>query len=409
MLRRTVCALCAEAPPTVTPWGVGGPAAEPVKYDSVMSQFGSEPLSEDLVMRFHRAAAVKRGEDAAAAGPLHKFLRRQIAFTHRGLEQIVEEAEKGRQMYLYTGRGPSDKTMHIGHAVPFLFTKWLQDLLDAPLVVQMTDDEKFLFRDLPMDKLEAMTRANIKDILAFGLDPEKTFIFNNLGYMHRLYKNTLRIQRHLSFNKVSATFGFEGTSNIGKIAFPAIQAAPCLSSSFPEVLPVKSAMKCLIPCAIDQDPFFMLTRDVCPKLKVPKPSLLMTKFLPPLGGVGGKMSSSGDPGTQVLLTDDRKTVAKKLKRAFSGGAATLEEFRRVGGNPDIDVAFQYLRHFLEDDAELAAIEAAFRKGEMHSGTIKQRCAEVISDFLEAFQARRAAVTDAEVAYVMHERSILNLP
>eukprot|EP00754_Rhynchopus_humris_P046297 Rhum_TRINITY_DN5813_c0_g1::Rhum_TRINITY_DN5813_c0_g1_i1::g.18419::m.18419/K01867/WARS, trpS; tryptophanyl-tRNA synthetase len=408
MLSRTLKRLCAAQEAVVTPWGVQGPSDTPLKYDTVMSQFGSQPVTPEIVARFQEVAT-KVGEAHGldtARTPLHRFIRRGIAFTHRGIDQALDEAEKGRKFYLYTGRGPSDQTMHIGHAVPFLLTQYLQEQFDAPLVIQMTDDEKFLFRDLDMDKLREMTRNNIKDILAFGFDKERTFVFNNLNYMEHLYPNTLRIQRQLTYNKVSATFGFEGSDNIGKIAFPAIQAAPCLSSSFPCVLPVKSKMKCLIPCAIDQDPFFMLTRDVCPKLKYPKPSLLMTKFLAPLSGVGGKMSSSGNPNTQVLLTDSRRVVQKKLKSAFSGGAATLEEFRRTGGDPDVDVAFQYLRHFLEDDEELADIEARFRAGTIDSGAMKQRAADVVSDFLEVLQARRAEVTDYDVAYVMSQRSIL---
>ncbi|KAJ9470378.1 Tryptophan--tRNA ligase [Diplonema papillatum] len=409
-MRRTALRLCEEA--VVTPWGVTGSKSSPLKYDSIMQQFGSQPLTPEVLgsfaaaMRLHRSRTAGPGGQGAPPPPLHRFLRRGIAFTHRGLENVSETVGKDRRFYLYTGRGPSDKTMHLGHAVPFLLTKYLQDAFGAPLVVQMTDDEKYLFRDLDLEKLAVMTRENVKDILAFGFDPEKTFVFSNLAYMHRLYRNTLRIQRNLTYNKVAATFGFDQSDNIGKVAFPAIQIAPCLSSSFPVVLPVKASLPCLVPCAIDQDPFFLLSRDVCPKLKAPKPSLLMTKFLAPLTGVGGKMSSSADPATTILLTDDRKAVSKKLKRAYSGGAATLEEFREKGGCPEVDVPFAYLKHFLEDDGELAAIEEGFRKGTVHSGIMKQRAAEVVSDFLDEFQHRRALVTDDDVDYVMRERSIL---
>ena len=400
MFRRSFIRLAAvgNGTPEVTPWSVTvEDTSAPMKYDKVAKQFGSEPIEN----------IIKRYESVVGEGKLHRFIKRDVAFTHRGFNDILDEVEKGRKFYLYTGRGPSNASMHLGHAIPFLLTKQLQDTFDVPLVVQMTDDEKFLFRDLDLDKLHDMTRENIKDIMAFGFDMKKTFIFNNLSYMDKLYRNTLRIQRQLTFNKVSATFGFDGLCNIGRIAFPAIQAAPCISSSFPIVLPVKSKLKCLIPCAIDQDPFFLLTRDVCPKLKSPKPSLLMTKFLPPLSGVGGKMSSSAGEGTQILLTDSRKEVAKKMKRAFSGGAATLEDFRRNGGNPDVDVAFQYLRHFLEDDEELATLEKEYRSGneKFHSGVMKARAAEVISDFLDQHQEKRSKITDSDVDEIMKERSI----
>ena len=94
---------------------------------------------------------------------------------------------------------------------------------------------------------------------------------------------------------------------IGKISFPAIQAAPSFSNSFPHIFGTRSDIPCLIPCAIDQvglrlrapaqraatntdagrggsvqDPYFRMTRDVAPRLKYPKPSLIHSKFIPAL-------------------------------------------------------------------------------------------------------------------------------
>jgi tryptophanyl-tRNA synthetase len=73
-------------------------------------------------------------------------LRRGIFFSHRDLNQILDLYEQGKKFYLYTGRGPSSEALHLGHLIPFQFTKWLQDTFDCPLVIQLTDDEKFLFK-----------------------------------------------------------------------------------------------------------------------------------------------------------------------------------------------------------------------------------------------------------------------
>ena len=43
-------------------------------------------------------------------------------------------------------QGPSSEALHLGHLIPFMFTKWLQDAFDVPLVIQVTDDEKRLWR-----------------------------------------------------------------------------------------------------------------------------------------------------------------------------------------------------------------------------------------------------------------------
>jgi Tryptophanyl-tRNA synthetase len=36
--------------------------------------------------------------------------------------------------------------MHLGHLLPFIFTKYLQDAFKIPLVIQITDDEKYFFK-----------------------------------------------------------------------------------------------------------------------------------------------------------------------------------------------------------------------------------------------------------------------
>ena len=66
------------------------------------------------------------------------------------------------------------------------------------------------------------------------------------------------------------------SENTGKIAYPAIQAAPRLSTSFPHIFGQKNVL-CLIPQGIDQDPYFRMTRDICIRLKVPKPACLHSK------------------------------------------------------------------------------------------------------------------------------------
>ena len=51
-------------------------------------------------------------------------------------------------------------------------------------------------------------------------------------------------------------------------------------------------------------------------------------------------------------------VALQVNRhAYSGGGQTFEEHRKSGGNCDVDVSYQYLKFFLEDDAKLEKIRS----------------------------------------------------
>jgi len=120
---------------TVDPWSVESDGA--IDYDRLIAQFGTQKLDATLIERFERIT----GQRA------HRFLRRGIFFSHRDLAFILDLYEKGNKFYLYTGRGPSSEALHLGHTIPFHFTKWLQDVFNCPLVIQLTDDEKFLFKE----------------------------------------------------------------------------------------------------------------------------------------------------------------------------------------------------------------------------------------------------------------------
>ncbi|MAJ00780.1 MAG: tryptophan--tRNA ligase [Euryarchaeota archaeon] len=107
-----------------------------------------------------------------------------------------------------------------------------------------------------------------------------------------------------------------------------------------------------------------------------------------VGMTGDKMSSS-KPKTTLFLSDDIKAVEKKIKRAFSGSQATVEEHRRLGGNPDIDVAYQYMMYFFEDDdAYLAEISSDYRAGKILAGEMKQLCIDRATEWMSSLHEMR---------------------
>ncbi len=68
-----------------------------------------------------------------------------------------------------------------------MYCRWLQDTFDVPLVIQLTDDEKFLWKDLSLDDARRLAVENARDIIACGFDLEKTFIFNDTEYIGYLF------------------------------------------------------------------------------------------------------------------------------------------------------------------------------------------------------------------------------
>ncbi|KAI3382842.1 hypothetical protein SNEBB_000438 [Seison nebaliae] len=383
----------------VTPWTVESMNDKGIDYDKLISRFGSQRIDENLINRLEKLTN----------RPAHHLIRRGIVFSHRDLNYILDLYEQKKPFYLYTGRGPSSSSMHLGHLIPFLFTKYLQDVFDVPLIVQMTDDEKYLWKDLTMDELTEMTKENVRDIIACGFDVEKTFIFSNFEYMSNsksFYQTICRISRCININQVKNIFGFDDSYSIGKVAFPAVQAAPAFSNSFPQIFgDNNNSVPCLIPCAIDQDPYFLLTRNIAPRLNFHKPALIHSTFIPALQGAKSKMSAS-DSTTSIYLSDTQNQIKKKInKYAFSGGRSTIEDHRKYGGDTSIDVSFQYLKYFIQNDNELNEIKKNYEKGDLLSGELKAIIIKKIQEEISNFQERRIKITDEQVRQYMTIRKL----
>ncbi len=366
----------------VTPWEVRGR----VNYNRLIKQFGLVPITDELLEKIKKFTH-----------DLHYFFRRKIVFAHRDIDWILSEYEKKNQFYLYTGRGPSGYT-HLGHLIPWIITKWLQDKFNAKLYFQITDDEKFLFKEsISLEKIKEFAYDNILDIIALGFDPKKTRIFLNTEYAKTLYPEAIKVARHITISTAKAVFGFKNDSNIGKIFFTSMQAVP----AFLESKKMGRNVPCLIPLAADQDPHFRIARDVLPKLGYYKPAILHTKFLPGLGPEG-KMSTS-EPETCIFTIEDPNLAAKKVMNAFTGGGATEKEQREKGGNPDICSVYQYyLFLFEQDDEKLNQIAQECKNGKRICGECKQILAERVKKFLIEHQEKRSAAKDVLEDFMLRD-------
>lgn len=353
----------------VTPWHVEGD----IDYDKLVRKFGTQKIPPSLSKRLQKLA----GSD-------HFMIRRGVFFSHRGLDTILDEYEKGNKFLLYTGRGPSGHT-HIGHLIPWVFAKWLQDKFKVNMYFQLTDDEKFYSKqNLTLEETTNYAFENALDFIALGFKPKTTKIIINTKNIQTLYPIAANVAKKINFSNTKAVFGFTNDTNIGMIFYTSLQSAPCFIDNRPV----------LIPLGVDQDPHFRLTRDVAPKIGRPKPSLIHNIMISALQGPGGKMSASEDVGT-IYTTDSPAMVKKKInKYAFSGGQPDINQHRKIGGNPDIDVSYQYLRIFFEpDDKKLKSIYDDYKSGKMLTGELKSILIEKINEFLSSHQEKREKAKD----------------
>jgi len=352
----------------VTPWEVKGE----VDYDKLIKEFGISPLKE-LPDIFNR----------------NLLFRRKIVFAHRDIQKILEAVKNKKKFVVMTGLMPTGR-FHIGHMIVVNQLIFWQSL-GAKIYIAVADLEAYNARGQSLE--ESKKRAiedYITNYIALGLKPQNCEIYfqsnrsRDAGKANAFYRLQNLLARYATFNEFRAVYG-EITP--GKMLSSLLQAADMLHPQLPEF---EGLCPVLIPVGVDQDPHLRLSRDISQRIKVPnfiQLSSTYNTFAP--GLKGGKMSAS-DPTSFISLTDTEKEVENKIKKyAFSGGQASVEEHRKKGGNPEIDVCYQYLRMFFEpDEKKLQDIYENYKSGKMLTSELKEITIEKINSFLKKHQQER---------------------
>jgi len=386
---------------------------------------GADLISDELLARFERLVIGRGGGER-----LHRLFRRGFVFSHRDFDKILTSLEQRKPVYLLhscRGHPTVDKNgsqaMHLGNFVPLQITKWMQDALGLPVVIQLHDDENYLkegqwdddSKSDNMELLKSVITEQVRHIVACGFDKAKTFIFSNLEYTGHMYPNVVRLWKSITYETAAPIFGFKGDTNVGLCGFPAVQAAAAFASSFLVPLAGHDDVSCLVTCTIDHDVYFRIAREVAPRL-VPcgyplegKPAMLISKFTPGLQGVSSGMSAS-EVNSAINLTDTAAEIETKLsKYAFSGGQVLSVDQRKLGGNLSIDLAFQFLTIFLDDDVELETVAREYGTGQgdsfWSSGQVKKKAVSVLQKVISEHQDNLTRVTKEQTREWMAVRPL----
>jgi tryptophanyl-tRNA synthetase len=358
-----------ETESKVTPWEVKGD----IDYNKLVKEFGIQPISIDTLPRpFYNEVLFRRG----------------IVFAHRGLGQIISAIEHKKPFVMMTGLMPTGK-FHIGHMILAKQIIFYQHL-GAKVYICVADVEAYNARGQSLEESKQnAVEEYILNYIALGLKPENCEIYFQSERSHdekkanAYYRLQNLLARHATFNEFKAVYG-EITP--GKMVSALLQASDMLHPQLPEF---EKPLPIIVPVGIDQDPHIRLARDMSGRIKTYTFKELCSTyhtFIPGLNG--GKMSSS-DPTSYVALTDSPEDAAKKVKiYAFSGGRDTIDEHRRYGGNPDIDVSYQWLRVFEEDDKLLKKIYDDYKSGSLLSGELKNLLIQKLTPFLIEHQKNR---------------------
>lgn len=316
-----------------------------------------------------------------------------LMYSHRDFDKYFAALKKGEKCSIVSGFNAS-AAPHIGHLSVFDTNLFFQKKYGVSVFIPISEDESYVSGKVETQE-EGLRNALVlaKAMVAFGFDTGKTKLIVDQLYTD-IYNLAVRFSRGVTLSQIKAVYGYSNDQNIGLHFYPLVQAAHVL---LPETLGIPNV---LVPIGPDEDSHLRTCRDLADKFGYRKPAVLHSAFLPGLDGE--KMSKSR--GNAVFLLDDEKEIKKKITSAFSGGATSAEEHRKKGGNPDVDMAYFYLKSFFLSAKESKKVYDEYKSGKLLSGEMKQMLLDHVLKRTEEFKGRyqRVTIKDLEKVVLKNE-------
>lgn len=220
--------------------------------------------------------------------------------SHRGLKQF--DSSKPEQYYLYTGRGPSLGSLHIGHLLGLNFILEFRKYIKGKIYFMIADDEKMLRDKISQSDMDLHVENTLIQLYMAGFESENTYIrINSNGLTEKEYKIVIELMKLVTTHDLHKIFGEK--EYIGDHLTVFIQMMPCF---------IEEDKHCIIIAGIDQDPFFRLARSLAKKMGRPSPIIIYTKNVPGLDG-SNKMSTSMPESIPIFIADSEEVIRKKSK------------------------------------------------------------------------------------------------
>ncbi len=373
------------------------------------------------------------------------FMRRRIVIGHRDYQQIAGCISDKRPFHVLTGFMPSGHP-HLGHLMVMKEVVWHVQQGGSGYVA-IADREAHAVRGISWEKCDEFGKEYLACLCALGFEGTTYFQSRN----NRLKDLAFEAATKVNFSELTAIYGFGADTELAHAESVITQVADIL---FPQV--DSGPAPTVVPVGVDQDPHIRLARGIAHKMRMftieeregyisvrsknaPEAALNAVKsafphakkyeghvdikggtctevaarvreierahggfafytpsstyhiFMP--GLTGGKMSSSISEST-ISFHEPDPVVRKKVMNGITGGRMTLEEQKRLGGEPDrCSLYLLNLFHMVTEDAELAEIRRKCLGGEITCGQCKKDTAERVVAFLKEFREKIDACTD----------------
>jgi len=338
--------------------------------------------NEDLIKKFGAKPTSKLSET-----PDFYTFKNKIMASHRDFDKFFSALKKQEKCAILSGVNASG-TLHLGHKAVFDTNLFFQKKYNLPVFIPISDDESYVTGKVKTQEESLKNSKRLaKELIAYGFNPKKTFFIIDQIYTN-IYNLAIKLSKKINYSEIKATYGYKPEENIGLHFYPAVQSAHIIFPQEKYNIP-----NVLVPIGPDEDAHIRISRDIASRFNYKKSSILHAKFLP---GIDGTKMSTSKPNTAIFLSDDEKTIRKKISKAFSGGQPTIEEHKKLGGNPEVDISCIYLKSLFLTPEKYKKIEDKYKKGELLSKDVKQLFADEAVKFIKNFQNNLKKISDKDV-------------
>ena len=291
---------------------------------------------------------------------------------------------------LLTGDRPTGK-LHIGHYIGSLKNRVkLQNEGKYEPYIMIADTQALTDNARDPEKIKNSLIQVALDYLAVGLDPEKSTIYvqsqiSALFELTAYYMDLVtvaRLERNPTVKTEIKQKNFKDSIPVGFLNYPVSQAA--------DITAFKATV---VPVGDDQEPMLEQTREIVRTFnRVYNTDILVEPkgYFPPKGqgrlpGLDGNAKMSKSLGNAIYLSDDAKTVQKKVMSMYTDpNHIHVEDPGQVEGN----TVFTYLDVFAPDKDKVAELKEQYQKGGLGDVKIKRYLNKVHEEELGPIRERR---------------------
>jgi tryptophanyl-tRNA synthetase len=287
---------------------------------------------------------------------------------------------------ILTGDRPTGK-LHLGHYVGSILNR---------VKYQEEYDCFFLIADLHMlttkpgkediESISRNAREMVLDYLACGIDPSKSRIYLQSA-VHEVYEMNLFFEMLVTVPRLQRLPSIKDMANsanlneipFGLLGYPVLQAA--------DILMPRAH---LVPVGKDNESHVELTREIARRFNTlygevfPIPEVKVGE-VPTLVGTDGNAKMSKSLGNAIYISDDAKTVEKKVRAMFTDPNRIRADIPgKVEGNP----VFIYHDIFNPNREEVRDLKERYTTGKVGDVEVKEKLSRALNNLLDPIRERR---------------------